>query len=265
MSGRLEYKYLVPNSLLDDIRAELRPYVTADPMVARERDGQYTVRSIYYDTPGLRCYDSKIDGLKVRRKFRIRGYGRPADDSLVFLEIKKKYDGFIEKHRAPLLRKNLQRFLASRDIEHITLSGGTAKERRDAERFVYHYYRKGLVPTALVVYDREPFQGRFDPSLRLTFDKALRAATFPSPESLFDENHLEPAMFGAFIFEVKFFRYALPSFMRSIISRYQLMRMALSKYSICLDSRPAMATASPWRDKRAIVASNRSLSVQGQC
>jgi hypothetical protein len=256
MEGRVEYKYLVPNSLQDDIRADLRPFMLADALGGQQRNGEYTVRSIYYDTPRLECYDTKSDGLKDRRKFRIRGYGQPKPDSLVFLEIKRKCAQFIEKHRAPLLHRDLQQFLTSPDLDrYIIQSNGNDKERRDAERFLYHYYRRRLTPAVLVVYDREAFLGRFDPAIRITFDKALRGTPFPLLEDLYDDDGLQPALAHSWIFEVKFFRCALPAFVRSIIRRYQLPRMALSKYAICLDSHPTRPTSSPWRERRFATAS----------
>src|SRR6185436_2710754 len=74
MDGRVEFKYLVSNDLIDVIRRDLQPYVVADVLGGKDHDGEYTVRSIYYDTPQLECYETKLDGLKVRNKFRIRGY-----------------------------------------------------------------------------------------------------------------------------------------------------------------------------------------------
>ncbi len=237
MAGRIEYKYLVPNSLLDAIRSEIRPYLDRDRFAEKKASNEYTVRSVYYDTPKLDCYYEKSAGLQVRRKFRIRGYDRPREDSLVFLEIKKKNSAFIEKHRAPLRLKDLDSLFCSREIDkYIITFGGTEREKNDAARFLYHYYRQGLRPTVLVVYDREAFFGRFDTSLRLTFDKNLRGAIFPSLCMLYDEEPLEPAMSQHFILEVKFFRSTLPAWVLSMITRYELPRMALSKYSICLDS-----------------------------
>ena len=88
----------------------------------------------------------------------------------------------------------------------------------------------------LVVYDREAFFGRFDRSLRITFDKNLRSTVFPSLDGLFEDQGLKYAMAKHLIFEVKFFRSALPAWVQSIVSRYDLPRMALSKFSICLDA-----------------------------
>ncbi|MGH7451053.1 MAG: VTC domain-containing protein, partial [bacterium] len=207
MSGRLEYKYLVPNTLVDQIRSDLLPYMEIDHFAEKQESGEYTVRSVYYDTPGFHCYQEKMDGVKVRKKFRIRGYNQPAEDSIVFLEIKRKYENFIEKNRAPLLYKDLDALFSSPDLDKYIISFSKSdKEKSEAQRFLYHYYRLGLRPAVLVVYDREAFLGKFDPSLRLTFDKNLRGAIFPSLAMLYDEDCLKSAMPQHFIFEVKFFR-----------------------------------------------------------
>ena len=134
MDGRVEFKYLVSNDLRDVIRRDLQPYVVTDALGGKKRDGEYTVRSIYYDTPQLECYDTKLDGLKVRNKFRIRGYDQPEADSLVFLEIKRKFNSFIAKHRAPLWSRDLEAFLTEPDVDKYILAKDSDDLRRDAQR-----------------------------------------------------------------------------------------------------------------------------------
>jgi hypothetical protein len=237
MAGRVEFKYLVPNALLDQIRSDLRPYTELDPFAGKSASSEYTVRSVYYDTPRFDCYEAKLAGLNERKKFRIRGYDRPEESSIVFLEIKQKFQDFIAKNRAPLLHKDLNAFLSSPDFEkHIIPLSGTDVEKSDAQRFMYHYCRYGLRPAALVVYDREAFLGKFDPSLRLTVDKNLRGALLPGLDMLYDDECLQYAMRRCSTFEVKFFRRALPAWVVAIIERYELPRQALSKYTICMES-----------------------------
>ena len=62
----------------------------------------------------------------------------------------------------------------------------------------------------------------------------LRSALFPSIDRLFHEN-LTYAMTKNFILEIKFFS-GLPKWFKSIVIRYNLPRLSLSKYTICLDS-----------------------------
>lgn len=236
MASRLEYKYLVPRSQVDAIRAEIQPYVAIDQYADKQDANEYTVRSIYYDNSRLDCYSEKIEGLKVRKKFRIRGYNTADANSIVFLEIKRKYINFIEKNRAPLPWRQLDELLLYRDLnKHIMLLSGNGKEKIDAQRFLYHYYSESLRPVALIVYEREAFFGKFNSSLRITFDKNLRSSLFPSQDMLFEKKQTKYAMPKYFILEVKFYT-GIPAWMRSIIRRYQLPRMALSKYTICIDS-----------------------------
>ena len=89
---RYERKYLVPNELMNPLRARISPFVRPD-IFAREKDDgiwQYTVRSIYFDTRNLDFYAEKKEGLIHRRKFRIRGYDKYQPECRVVLEIKRK-------------------------------------------------------------------------------------------------------------------------------------------------------------------------------
>ena len=91
---RKEYKYLVPNDLLPDLRRALKPFLSLDDFAMQRDKKEYTVRSIYYDTKTLEFYFEKIEGYKIRKKIRIRGYNQLLGEKVVFLEIKRKYENF---------------------------------------------------------------------------------------------------------------------------------------------------------------------------
>lgn len=233
---RLEYKYLVPVEKLDAVRATLLPYTRPDPFMADRDPQEYTVRSIYFDTPWFNFYDEKIEGLKVRKKLRIRGYNQAETNGLVFLEIKRKYTNYISKNRASLKSQDLTSFFQHPNPEDLIVAlTENGDELNDARRFLYHFYRRGLRPANLVVYDREAYFSKFDATLRLTFDKNLRSSMYPSLFHLFDETRFHFALPRHFILEVKFY-HGLPVWVQSLITRFRLPRLALSKYTICLDS-----------------------------
>jgi hypothetical protein len=236
MAGRLEYKYLVPTELLANIRKDMHPFVTVDRFAGRREPNEYTIKSVYYDTPSMDCYHEKIDGVDMRKKFRIRGYNDTRETDIIFLEIKRKTNNFIAKNRAPLYYRNVDALFATRDIDaYILASNGDGRGRDDARKFFYHFLRLRLSPHIMVVYDREAFFGKFDPTLRVTIDKNLRSAPCVFHAGLHQPWALRTAMSRYFIFEVKFYG-CLPAWMTDIINRYQLPRLALSKYTICLDS-----------------------------
>ena len=236
MAARFEYKYLVSNNLLGELRKELSPYMELDKFAKKRKNGEYTVRSIYYDSPQFSCYKEKLAGLQIRNKYRIRGYDKQSKESVTFLEIKHKNTNCISKSRAPLYYTNVAKSLNSRHVDDYVLSfSGNGVEKKDAEKFLYYYCLKNLRPAILVIYDREAFIGTFDPSLRLTFDKNLRSVIYPDLNQLYNEDSAKPTMVNNFIFEVKFFG-TLPAWLRSLITRFKMERRALSKYTMTLDS-----------------------------
>ncbi len=230
---RLEYKYLVEYTKLNALRKELMPFVELD---SEYNDAsEYTVRSIYFDSSKLKYYHEKINGVQIRKKLRIRGYNQPEDESIVFLEIKRKNENYINKNRSPLKFYNLGELIKTKDLDsYILTNNGFANSMDDAEKFLHHIYKRTLRPIVLITYEREAFFSKFDKRLRLTFDKNLRYMLFPSMEELYCDDELHHSMPKHFIFEVKFSK-GFPIWLSSILSRYNLTRMSLSKYTICLE------------------------------
>ena len=119
---------------------------------------------------------------------------------------------------------------------------GFSNSLKDAEKFLHHIYKRTLKPTVLVVYDREAYYSKFDHKLRLTFDKNLRYNLFPSMDKLYCDDNLKAALPGYFIFEVKF-GHGFPNWLSNILTDFGLWRMALSKYTICLEKEKAFNPA----------------------
>ncbi|MEI3229832.1 MAG: VTC domain-containing protein [Gordonibacter pamelaeae] len=61
--------------------------------------GRTTVRSLYLDTPERTLIERSLDKPLYKEKLRLRCYGALHDDGLVFVEIKKKFEGIVYKRR----------------------------------------------------------------------------------------------------------------------------------------------------------------------
>lgn len=233
---RLEYKFLFPANKVDELREAIRPFVFMDEYAALEKNKEYTVRSIYYDTMRLDDYRDKLAGIKIRKKLRIRGYNKKNDESVVFLEVKRKYENHISKNRAPVLFTNLDLLLDSADCEKYLLKRKNFIDaKNDATKFFYLLKVKNCSPVALISYEREAYFSKHDSTLRLTIDKNLRSKPLPQTANLFDDADLKYAMPGNFILEIKFFN-GFPSWLQKIVRRFELKRQAVSKYTICVDT-----------------------------
>ncbi|MBD3224485.1 MAG: VTC domain-containing protein [Caldithrix sp.] len=231
---RLEYKFLLPNEKLNPLRERLMPYVRLDTFSQERPDKHYTVRSIYFDTLRLKHYNDKIEGIRTRKKVRIRAYNTLQADHPVFLEIKRKYENYISKDRSILKFDQLEQFLEGQNFDWSPLKSTEKPDNFiNAQRFLYQVMRYHLQPTVLCVYEREAFYAESNPQLRITFDKNLRALQFPRIDQLKENQQLFQVLPHHFIMEVKF-RRGFAFWLRRILEDFNLTRQALSKYTMSL-------------------------------
>ncbi len=232
---RYEYKYLIPLEILDDVQRNIEPFVTNDKFGGGRRDNIYTVRSIYFDTVTLEAYFEKIDGIRNRKKIRLRGYNESQNGGIVFAEIKRKYENIVIKNRAALEFENAEKFLNSGNIEKYILLEMGESHSRDASRFFYNVKLKSLRPVILIDYERSAFYGSLTPDLRITLDFNLRSRLMPKIKDLFSEKGLLPALNRFSILEIKFYD-TVPRWVINTVNNFNLKRLSVSKYTICLDT-----------------------------
>jgi SPX domain protein involved in polyphosphate accumulation len=234
---RYERKYYIANDKLEELRNRLMPFVKPDVNSKVSNGGlsQYTVRSIYYDTPFMEYYYEKKEGLEYRNKFRIRVYDQHKPGDVAFLEIKRKLGNRIKKHRSTLLVENLKNLLCTGCTEdYIITSPKSSRALKDSSKFMYYYYKKSLKPVNLISYEREAYHGKFDPGVRITFDKNVRSTIYPKIDEIYSEHRAKNITPGHFIIEIKYYE-TMPVWAKSIIEEFKLNLEAISKFSSGLD------------------------------
>lgn len=231
MKIRYERKYLVPNEKLIQLRNRIKPFVRPDFYADNGQEiPQYTVRSIYFDTAGFDSFYEKMEGLKDRKKLRIRGYDTYHEGCNVFLEIKRKLENRIAKNRALVPYDGIDQLLAIGDLSSV-YSETEKYEKEEAGRFLFNMKRYDQKPANLIVYDREPYHGKFDQGVRITFDKNIRGSVFPAMSDLYTNAGLKYLWEKHFILEIKYFSDQMPTWARSIVQEFGLRHEALSKYA----------------------------------
>jgi hypothetical protein len=227
---RYERKYLLPNTKLEAVRRYISPYVQADLHAdERKEHPEYTVRSIYFDNHKMDALHTKLEGLKSRKKLRIRGYNDLQDDAHVFLEIKRKTEDRISKNRARLPWKDCVQWLRDEAIlneDHLL----TDQNASQARRFLFHLHSQHMQPVNLIVYEREPYHGVANQDIRITLDKNIRSRWNPGLENLFDNDDFVFIWKEHFILEIKYSHSDIPQWLRQLIVRFGLQNAALSKY-----------------------------------
>lgn len=164
--NRYEIKYFVDEFKVPELRRELAARMDTDPYSPH---GGYPVTSLYYDTPDLRFYWEKIEGLKFRRKVRLRLYGNPAectDDTSVQVEIKQRVNRVTQKRRTAMPYGLAQRWLNGR--EEIDYDDSQRPFVNEVSMLIGNLDLRPIVTTG---YLREAFVGRgADLGLRVTID-----------------------------------------------------------------------------------------------
>ena len=104
---RHELKYLISYAQKADLNVRMAPLLGLDK---HAKNGGYMIRSLYFDDYWNTAYQEKVDGVLLRRKYRIRIYDY--SDRVIKLERKRKSDSWIYKEDAPLTHEQFDRILA---------------------------------------------------------------------------------------------------------------------------------------------------------
>ncbi|WP_285597948.1 polyphosphate polymerase domain-containing protein [Kineosporia sp. NBRC 101731] len=222
--NRYEIKYLVPSHQIPELRGELTRRLDFDSHGA---DGGYGVWSTYYDTRQLRFYWEKIEGLKFRRKLRIRHYGdrfAVSDDSTVHVEIKQRVNRVTQKRRIALPYAQAQDLCDRRRmIEH------HSSQKAFVEEILELVSMLDLRPVMMTGYQREAFVGReADEGIRVTMDHRVRGRDRDFHFAASAENRLiVPA--GLSVVEFKADE-RVPYWLTDLAARMNLSVVRVSKY-----------------------------------
>ncbi|WP_313187291.1 polyphosphate polymerase domain-containing protein [Lacrimispora sp.] len=157
---RYEKKYLLAPDQYQGLMRELVKRMSADSY------GKHTISNIYFDTRDFELIRHSAEKPDYKEKVRLRAYGKPEEESTVYAELKKKYDGVVYKRRIPLIMEEARKYL---------YYGIYPKEDSQVLKEIDYVMRLyDLKPMAFVAYDRTAFFGNENRELRVTFDRNIR-------------------------------------------------------------------------------------------
>ena len=224
---RFEFKYILNKEQEAAIKKRIAPYVVPDPFTRATRNGLYEVRSLYYDSPGFYYYHEKIDGVKKRKKVRLRTYRNNGEyEPYAFFEIKRKYDAVILKDRFIMSVADYRKLIENDDF-HDTESSQDQNRKDIIKEFEWEAHLRSIVPKVLVVYDREPYLGRYNANFRVTFDTNIRA--IENDNLFYPGNDFVEVCPRIGVMELKFTG-TLPFYVYEVIKEFNLERFPYSKY-----------------------------------
>lgn len=219
---RHELKYYINYHDYVLLKNTLKPLLSLDRNAGE--DGDYHIRSLYFDDAYETALAEKIAGSDIRSKFRIRIYG--FSDNIIKFEKKYKQGQYIGKTSFTVTRDECDALIAG---DCRCLEGRTEPL---AEEIFLQMKNNLLRPRVIVDYRREAYVSPFE-NVRITFDKDIRAGLWLT--DIFNPN--APTMpvleTGTMVLEVKFNRY-LPVFIKTVLNNVNAaQRSAVSKYVLC--------------------------------
>jgi len=230
---RYEFKYILDRQRLDTVTEELDRHLTRDSHCGE--NGNYPIRSIYFDSPDMRWFNEKRDGLEKRFKYRLRTYTHNACgyDYPLYLELKGRDGNLVVKHR---VRMPVERFSAGlaggagwlRDVLYDSSPGNSV-----SERFIAQSFRYRLAPSVITDYHRAAWEDRANPDFRATIDTATTA--FRTSWSGLPEGIPVQIIPNGGIVETKF-RYRIPFWFQRLVREMDLTRVSCSKFQRAVEA-----------------------------
>ena len=229
---RHELKYILTPIQYELLRNKLKWVLEPDANASDE--GDYFIRSIYFDSPDRVALKEKLSGINRRKKYRIRFYN--GDASFCRLECKEKTGSRIHKQSCALTRQQVNRLLRiDENSDSQTDSIEQVEEPELLQQMQLLVNSEGYEPVVTVDYVREAYVLPLS-DLRITFDKQL--AWGPVKGCLEQERYL-PNIYGDHvILEVKYNEY-LPEHISAILSSVGPVQTAASKYVACVEAQRA--------------------------
>lgn len=217
--NRYEKKFILDQKTYEGIIKILDEHMTLD--VYNQVNGFYTISNLYCDTEDSVLIRKSLSKPIYKEKLRIRAYGVPELESNVFLEIKKKYKGLVNKRRTGIQLTDAYHFISSKEIPE--KKPYQNRQVMNEIQFMLHQYN--LKPVVYIAYDRKAL---FDNDLRITFDTNIRTRRFDLGLEYGDYGR--PLLNkGQWLMEVKAEK-TLPMWFVRLLSEYKLYAVSFSKY-----------------------------------
>lgn len=218
---RHEFKYICSEAQLAVLAGRLSGIMRFDSHAGK--DGNYQIRSVYFDDYKDTGFYENENGIDPREKFRIRIYNHSAD--FIELENKKKICGMTRKEACELQKELCEELLRG---EREALE---ACELPVWNKFAVGWNARRLRPKVIVEYERTVFVCSLG-NVRITFDRNIASSV--DYAHFFDKTiKKRPIMpLGFHILEIKYDAF-LPDYIYKAAELENLQRTAFSKYYLC--------------------------------
>ncbi|RAV23129.1 polyphosphate polymerase domain-containing protein [Paenibacillus contaminans] len=220
--NRYENKYLLDDTAVHRFYNRLLGYMEPDDY--NKEHPFYSISNIYYDTWDDALIRKSLSKPKYKEKLRLRGYGVPKENAKVYLELKKKVFGLVNKRRTALRLQEAYDFMKP----GIELELKPYMNKQVIQEIQYFMQRYELMPKVYLAYERKALFSIDNRDLRITFDTNIRSRRCDL--KLEDGDHGEALLEqGRWLMEVKAEK-TMPVWLSKMLSEHHMFRTSFSKY-----------------------------------
>lgn len=220
---RKEIKYKITIDQYNKLVPKLLKYMDYDKYCVGGTP--YKVCNIYFDTEGNDVIRFSISKPYFKEKLRLRSYGIPSDENAkVYLELKKKIDGIVNKRRASMTLKDAYNFV-EKGIKPVS---SDYYNKQVVREIAYYLSQHDVKPALVLTYDRLALFGKDNPNFRITFDDNIQTRR---TDLKLENGAYGEQLLGAdeYIMEVKVVG-GIPLWLSKAFSELNIARISFSKY-----------------------------------
>lgn len=219
--NRFEQKYLIHKDQADAIKRDIMPFLKTDQ---HSLSPYYTIYNVYFDTVNDDIIKYSVSKPEFKQKLRLRCYSTETDQDIMYLELKKKLHGFVNKRRTHITLEDAtmliyQKVMPLKQDYHNT----------QVLNEIYYYIKdKVLYPRIAISYDREAYVAIHNPDFRVTFDDQITSRR-DQVSAARDKDDINIINADLVIMELKTST-SIPLWMTSVLSKHKIFSSSFSKY-----------------------------------
>lgn len=220
---RYEKKFMLTQKQFNQLMPKLKEYMNEDEH--SQDGGTYRIYNIYYDNETHDVIRHSISKPYYKEKLRLRSYQViDNENETVFLELKKKINGIVNKRRVVLTLAESEAFLE----QGIRPVAKNYMGEQVLNEIQYYLEQNPIHPKVYIAYERFALFGKDDRSIRITFDFNIvsRRYDLSLQQDTYGEALLEE---GMYLMEVKISD-AIPIWLTQILSELSIHNSSFSKY-----------------------------------
>ncbi|GHU52957.1 molecular chaperone [Clostridia bacterium] len=220
---RKEIKFLLNTYQYNELLTAIEQHMNPDKYC--EDKDEYHVFNIYYDTHDDYLIRTSLQKPYYKEKLRLRSYcANTQPDDKVFLEIKKKIGGIVNKRRVVMTLEQAEHYLETRERPECKKYIQT-KVFDEIDAFLDRY---DVSEKQYISYIRSAWFGKDDSDFRITFDRAITTRRYDLGLNI-DSYGEQLINFGEYLLEVKI-RNTMPMWLAKKLAELKIYKISFSKY-----------------------------------